>query len=201
MIKLYDHPDCPFSQKVRVVLAEKELEYECLFVDLRAGAQRTPEFLKLNPYGKVPVLVDEDLVVYDSTIINEYLEDEYPEPPLMPEDSAGRARVRILEDYCDNSFLPVAGLVLADLAKPEAERDVERLKRYQSELQRGLGRLEPALEGTEYLVGGFSLADVAFAPRVLILPQLGIDLDPRLRNVAAWIDRLRQRPSVQALGL
>jgi glutathione S-transferase len=201
MIKLYDHPDCPFSQKVRVVLAEKELEYERVFVDLRAGEQRTPEFLKLNPYGKVPVLTDEDLVVYDSTIINEYLEDEYPLPHLLPEDSAGRARVRMLEDQCVNSFLPVAGLVLTDLAKPEGERDIERLKKYQAELARGLARLESALEGREFLVGEFSLADVAFAPRALILPQLGVELDPRLRNVAAWIDRLRQRPSVQALGL
>jgi glutathione S-transferase len=199
MIKLYDHPDCPFAQKVRVVLAEKELEFERVFVDLRAGGQRTPEFLKLNPYGKVPVLVDEELVVYDSTIINEYLEDEYPHPPLMPSDSAGRARVRTLEDYCDNSFLPVATLVLTELAKGEGERDGEKLKRYQAELARALIRLEGALDGKEFLAGEFSLADVAFAPRVLILPQLGVELDPRLRQVPAWIERLRQRPSVQVL--
>jgi len=201
MIKLYDHPDCPFCQKVRVVLAEKELEFERVHVDLRAGEQRTPEFLKMNPYGKVPVLVDDDLVVYDSTIINEYLEDEYPAPSLMPEDSAGRARVRMLEDYCDNSFLPVAGLVLAELAKPEAERDTERLQRYQAEIGRGLARLETLFDGKEFLVGEFSLADVAFVPRLLILPQMGVEVDPRLRQVAAWIDRLRERPSVQTLGL
>jgi len=201
MIKLYDHPDCPFCQKVRVVLAEKELEFERVHVDLRAGEQRTPEFLKMNPYGKVPVLVDDDLVVYDSTIINEYLEDEYPAPSLMPEDSAGRARVRMLEDYCDNSFLPVAGLVLAELAKPEAERDAERLQRYQAEIGRGLARLETLFEGKEFLVGEFSLADVAFVPRLLILPQMGVEIDPRLRQVAAWIERLRERPSVQTLGL
>jgi glutathione S-transferase len=201
MIKLYDHPDCPFCQKVRVVLAEKELEFERVHVDLRAGEQRTPEFLKMNPYGKVPVLVDDDLVVYDSTIINEYLEDEYPAPSLMPEDSAGRARVRMLEDYCDNSFLPVAGLVLGELAKPEAERDAERLQRYQAEIGRGLARLETLFEGKEFLVGDFSLADVAFVPRLLILPQMGVEIDPRLRQVAAWIERLRERPSVQTLGL
>jgi len=201
MIKLYDHPDCPFAQKVRVVLAEKELEYEKVFVDLRAGEQRAPEFLKLNPYGKVPVLIDDDLVVYDSTIINEYLEDEYPAPSLMPEDSAGRARARMWEDFCDNSFLPVTTLVLTELGKPEAERDGERLKRYQAEVSRALARVEGQLEGKEYLIGEFSLADVAFAPRVLVLPQMGIDLDPRLQRVAAWIDRLRQRASVQMLGL
>jgi len=106
MLKLYNYPDCPFCQKVRVVLAEKDLEYEKTLVDLRKQDQKAPEFLQLNPYGKVPVLVDEDTVVYDSTIINEYLDEEYPLPPLMPEDSQGKAQVRTLEDYCDNSFIP-----------------------------------------------------------------------------------------------
>ena len=201
MIKLYDYPDCPFGQKVRIVLAEKDLEYETILVDLRKGEQRTPEFLKLNPYGKVPVLIDEELVVYDSTIINEYLEDEYPHPPLLPDDSAARARVRLLEDYCDNSFIPSAGLVLNELAKPEAERDQDKLKRYQGEVLRGLTRLEALFEGRDYLVGEFSLADVAFVPRVLMLPELGLEPDPRLRQVIAWIGRLRERPSVKALGL
>jgi glutathione S-transferase len=201
MIKLYDYPDCPFSQKVRIVLAEKDLEYERVHVDLQKGEQRTPEFLKLNPYGKVPVLIDEDVVVYDSTIINEYLEDEYPEPPLMPEDSAGRARVRLLEDFCDNSFMPASMFVLAELHKPEAERDMDRVRRYQSEMARVLARLEGALEGKEFLGGTFSLADAAFAPRAVILAQLGVETDPRLHNLTGWINRLRERPSVRALGL
>ena len=106
MLKLYDYPDCPYAQKVRVVLAEKELEYETVLVDLRKQEQRTPEFLRLNPLGKVPILVDDDEVVCDSTIINEYLEDEYPSTRLMPEDSQGRAQVRWFEDYCDNEFIP-----------------------------------------------------------------------------------------------
>jgi glutathione S-transferase len=201
MIRLYDYPDCPFCQKVRVVLAEKDLEYERVHVDLYKGEQRSPEFLKLNPYGKVPVLIDEDVVIYDSTIINEYLDEEYPNPPMMPEDSAGRGRVRLLEDFADNSFTPPAGLVMGDLHKPEGERDTERVRRYQGEIVRVLARLEAALDGKEYLVGDFSLADVSFVPRVLVLGQLGIELDPRLQNVAAWIARLRERPSVAVLGL
>jgi glutathione S-transferase len=201
MIRLYDYPDCPFCQKVRVVLAEKDLEYERVHVDLRKGEQKTPEFLKLNPYGKVPVLIDEDVVVYDSTMINEYLDEEYPNPSLMPEDSAGRARVRLIEDFADNSFTPPAGMVLAEMHKPEAERDTERMRKYQGEIARVLARLEPALEGKEFLVGAFSLADIAFVPRVLILSQLGIELEPRLQNVAAWIARLREPSSVRALGL
>jgi glutathione S-transferase len=201
MIRLYDYLDCPFCQKVRVVLAEKDLEYERIYVDLRKNEQKVPEFLKLNPYGKVPVLIDDDVVVYDSTIVNEYLNEEYPIPPLMPEDSAGRARVRLLEDFCDNSFIPPAGMVLAEIHKPEAERDAEKVRRYQGEVGRVLARLEPQLDGKEYLVGEFSLADVAFAPRVLILHQLGVEVESRLQNVQAWITRLRERPSVRALTL
>jgi len=202
MMKLYDYPDCPFAQKVRVVLVEKELEYETVFVDLRTGEHRqNAEFLKLNPYGKVPVLVDDEVVVYDSTLINEYLEDEYPHPALMPSDSGGRARVRTLEDYCDNSFLPSAGFVQAELSKPAAEQDAERLQRYRNELVRGLKRLEGFVSGKEFLVGDFSLADVAFVPALLILPRLGVDVDPALRGVTAWINRLKQRPSIKALDL
>jgi len=201
MIRLYDYPDCPFSQKVRVVLAEKDLEYEKFLIDLRKAEQKTPEFLKLNPYGKVPVLIDDDLIVYDSTIINEYLDEEYPHPQLMPEDSAGRARARQLEDFCDNSFTPPAGAVLAELHKVEAERDAEKVRRYQTEIGRVLSRLESQLEGKEFLVGEFSLADIAFVPRLIILPQLGVELDARLQNVAAWIGRLRERPSVRALNI
>jgi glutathione S-transferase len=200
-MELYDYPDCPFAQKVRVVLAEKELEYEKVFVDLRTGEHRqNAEFLKLNPYGKVPVLIDDEVVVYDSTIINEYLEEEYPHPALMPEDSSARARVRTLEDYCDNSFLPSAGFVQAELSKPQGEQDAERLQRYRNELTRGLKRLEGFLGGKEYLVSGqFSLADIAFVPALLILPRLGVEVDPSLRGVSAWINRLKQRPSVRAL--
>ena len=200
-MKLYDYPDCPFGQKVRVVLALKELEYETVLVDLRKGEQKTAEFLKLNPYGRVPVLIDDEVVVYDSTIINEYLEDEYPHPNLMPEDSWGRARVRLLEDYCDNSFLPSAGFVLAELHKPSTEQDTERLKRYQGELARGLARLEGFFSGKEFLVGALTLADVAFVPGVLNLSRLGVELDARLRQVGPWIERLRGCPGVKALNL
>ncbi len=108
MIKLYDFLPCPFGQKVRIALAEKSLSYELASIDISKGEQRRPEFLRLNPYGRVPVLVDEDTVVYDSTIINEYLDDEYPDPPILPriEYSSLRARARLFEDFADTSFTP-----------------------------------------------------------------------------------------------
>lgn len=201
MIRLYHHPDCPYSQKVRVVMAEKELEYELTLVDLHNNEQKSQDFLKLNPYGKVPVLVDEDVIIYDSTIINEYLDEEYPNPPMMPaaDESADRARVRLLEDFCDTSFIPPTLILLAELHKPEAQRDGELLRRYQGEIVRVLGRLETQLEGREYLVGDFSIADAAFAPRLLILSQIGVELDGRWHNVPNWINRLRSRRSVASL--
>jgi len=202
MLTLYDYPDCPFCQKVRVVLAEKDLEYEKIFVDLRKQEQKSPDFLRLNPYGKVPVVIDEDEVIYESTIIDEYLDDEYPIPRLMPEDSGGRARVRLLEDYCDNSFIPATTTLLAQLRKTEAERDMQRVDQAREDLRRGLYFLSDRLGGQEYLVGKeFTLADASFAPRIMVIGRLGVELEPALSNVQAWIERIRARPSVRALGL
>ena len=199
MMKLYDFPQSPYCQKVRLVLAEKDLSYERVFVDLTKSEQRTAEFLRLNPYGKVPVLVDEDEVVYDSTFINEYLDDEYPHPPLMPSSSGDRARVRMFEDFADNSFTAQAGLLAAELRKLADQTDQERVQRYRVDLIRVLEFLERHLEGKEYLVDICSLADLAFVPRLLALPDLGVEIPARLKNVLAWSERLKQRPSVQQL--
>ena len=200
MLKLYDSAECPFCQKTRIVLAEKDLSFETIPVDLKAGEQKRPEFLKLNPFGKVPVLIDDEVIVYDSTIINEYLEDEYPHPQLMPQDSAARARVRTLEDYADNAFLLVTGQLMHELRKPEGERDQQRLQNARQQVMQMLAVIDGSLAGKSWLVGNFSLADVAYAPRVVILPALGITLDPEWRNVAAWIQRLNQRASIHDLA-
>jgi len=204
MLKLYNYPDCPFCQKVRVVLAEKDLEYEEHLVDLRKQDQKAPEFLALNPYGKVPVLVDDETVVYDSTIINEYLDDEYPHPALLPapEDSAGRARVRLLEDYCDNSFIPPTTVLLAQALKPEGERDEQRVEQARDELRRCLYFLREHLDGNQFLGGDeFTIADAAFAPRMMVLGRLGFEFEPALAPVQQWLDRVRTRPSIAQLGL
>lgn len=201
MIVLYDFPECPYAQKVRIVLAEKELEFETKVVDLRKGEQRAAEFLKLNPLGKVPVLVDDEAVVYDSTIINEYLDEEYPNPPLMPEDSWGRAKVRMMEDMADMLFTPRVELVQAELRRPEAERDQEKVRRLQTEILHLLRRLEQTLGSRSFVAGDFfSLADAAFVPGLLALPSLGIELDSSLQAVQCWLHALQGRPSVRALA-
>jgi len=206
MLKLYDYPQCPFCQKTRIVLAEKDLDYQKIMVDLRKNEQMQPSFLALNPFHKVPVLIDEEdeanrVVVYDSTVIDEYLEDEYPEPALLPVgDSAARARVRQLEDYADNAFVLSAGTLLTEQMRSEAERDVERLRRAKDEVDRALALLEHELAGgKEWLAGEFSLADAAFAPRLLLLVLRGVALPEGSRALRAYVDRLRQRPSVRKL--
>lgn len=195
-MKLYDYAQCPFGQKVRIVLSEKELAYELVNVDLRRGEQKRPDFLKLNPFGKVPVLIDEEVVVYDSTVISEYLEDEYPHPRLMPEDSAGRARTRSLEDYADIAFILPVGVLMNEVRKPEAERDVERVRRSREEIERALGFLNGQLGEHPFLCGDFSVADAAFAPRMMVLKAVGIELKPQWEPLRRWIERLAERPSV-----
>jgi glutathione S-transferase len=201
MIKLYDFLPCPFGQKVRVVLAEKSLSYELVSVDTSRGEHRRPEFLRLNPFGKVPVLVDEDTVVYDSTIINEYLDDEYPDPPILPriEFSSLRARARLFEDFADNSFTPQVGQLMVEMVKAEGERDQSRVARLQQTIDRVLDYVNRELQGQHFLAGEFSVADIGFLPRLVVLGELGIDAIGSRSNVDAWLKRMLDRPSIQGL--
>jgi len=178
-MKLYDFPLSPYCQKVRIALSEKELAYDKTFVDLTKNEQRSQEFLRLNPYGKVPVLIDDEEVIYDSTFINEYLDDEYP--------------------FADNSFTVQCGLLYAEVRKSEDLIDQERVQRYKTDLIRVLEFLDRHLNGREYLVEEFSLADLAFIPRLLSLRQVGVELPSRLKSVTAWIERLTERSSIVQL--
>ena len=123
-IRLYDSATSPNCHRVKVVLEEKQIPYRMIPVDLKAGEQKKPDFLRLNPYGKVPVIIDGQTVIYESCIINEYLEEKYPNRPLMPADFAKRARIRILIDYGLNHFAPPYQKLREELRwKPEKERD------------------------------------------------------------------------------
>ncbi len=201
MIKLYDSLSCPYGQKVRIVLAEKSLTYDLMQVDLAAGEHRRPDFLRLNPFGRVPVLIDDETTVYDSTIINEYLEDEYPEPPVLPPigSSGQRSRARQLEDFADTSFTPPVGQLIAEVSKPEAERDQNRLHRLHQSVERVLDYLNHELQGQQFLAGEFTVADIGFAPRLLVLKEVGIDAAANRANVDAWIKRIVERPSIRNL--
>lgn len=102
MLRLYHGWASTCSQKVRLALAEKEIPYEGVVINLRRFEQLTPEFLAVNPRGVVPVLVHDGLTVCESTIINDYLEDAFPQRPLRPADAAGRARVAMWSRFIDD---------------------------------------------------------------------------------------------------
>lgn len=199
MIKLYHSPASTNSRKVRIALIEKGLEFERVPIDLAKKEQKTPEYLKIHPFGQVPALDDEGFIVYDSTVINEYLEDEYPYPPLMPKDSDGRARARLMEDFRDNHFNIAFIRIFRELrGKPENERDPKAIDAAKAEIASYLERLNRELHGKEYLAGEFSLADIAFMANLDLLEKFEIQVDPKNKNVIAWIARLKARPSFAA---
>lgn len=142
----------------------------------------------MNPYGKVPVLVDDGAVIYESAIINEYLEEKYPEPRLLPEDPALRARARIWIDFCNTR-------VHGATHEIRYGRDAERAR---AELDGHWKTLNEALRGREYLVGAYSLADITFIPVFTRQDRYGFKLDASLSNLRAWLERVLARPAVQA---
>jgi len=199
MIKLYTFPPSTNSRKVRIALIEKGLEFERINIDLTKREQKSPDYLKVHPFGQIPALDDEGFVVYDSTIINEYLEDEYPYPSLMPSDSEGRARARMMEDFRDAHFNPFFVHLIQESRKPEGERDAQRIENAKVEIIKAFDRIEAELQGKEYLAGPFSLADVAFMANIELLDRFAVPVDPvKYKNTVAWIARLKARPSFAA---
>ncbi len=199
-IKLYDFATSPNCQRVKVVLEEKGLAYETVPVDLRKREQKDPEYLAMNPHGKVPVLVDGDTVLYESCIINEYLEEKYPDPPLLPADASARARIRILIDYGVTHTNDSHQAIRTEMMKPEDERDAGALAAAKARFIQDLQPLEQELEGRHYMAGDFSLLDAAHLPRIMRHVQWGILPDPSLPLLQAWYERMTARPSVRALG-
>ena len=195
MIKLYHFPKSTNSRKVRIVLIEKGLEFERLNVDLAKKEQKNPDYLKIHPFGQVPALDDEGFIVYDSTIINEYLNDEYPYPTLLPSDSEGRARARLMEDFRDGNFNPHFVEIIHEIRKPEAERSAKLIDHSKAEITKCFERIERELEGREYLAGTFSLADIAYMPNIDLLERFQIPVDSKYKNMLSWIERLKARPS------
>jgi glutathione S-transferase len=199
MIKLYDFKSSPNCQRVKVVLVEKNLTYNIIAVDLRKQEQKTPEFLKLNPYGKVPVLVDDGTVLYESCIINEYLNEKYPNPPLLPVDIGKRARARILIDYGLGHLDGAYQKLRVELMKQEKEQNREVIDSAKNNLRTLLQPLEKELDDQPFLVGDFSLADAALIPRFVRLEGFAVLPDPTLPGLGKYLERMRARPSVKVI--
>jgi glutathione S-transferase len=177
---LYDAARCPYCARVRIVLAEKEIPFETVEVDL----ENRPRWLsEKNPAGRVPVLEEDDFVLPESRVIMEYLEESYPRPPLLPREPAERALVRLWLERFDDLARPYYGVVF----------DGETSETLEAEL----AKLDSALAANTYLAGSeFTLADVAYVPWIIRAEgRAGIDLGAH-ENLRAWLGRLTQRGSV-----
>jgi len=184
---------------VKVVLEEKKLPYGIVPVDLKKMEQKRPEFLKLNPYGKVPVIADGATVLYESCIINEYLDEKYPESPLMPKEVTKKAKIRILIDYGMNHFDPHYQNLRKEFGKEEKERDAELMDTAKREIQNLLVRFEREIGDQPYLAGDFSLVDADLIPRFLRMEAMAVLSDPSLPRLGAWLKRMKERPSVKVI--
>ena len=183
MPTLYDAARCPYCARARIVLAEKGIAYEPVEIDLD---DRPAWIYDLNPKGRVPVLDEDGLVLPESLVISEYLDERYPEPALLPRDPADRAAIRLLCARFD------------DLGDPYYDLMYERSADARPRLERALARLDELLAERPYLSGGeFGLADTAYVPWILRAEtRLGVDVRA-WSNLAAWLDRLGERPSVR----
>jgi glutathione S-transferase len=198
-MKLHWHPFSVFPRRVRIALREKAIPCEEVEVDLPGGALKTAAFARLNPFGQVPVLEDGDLVIAESLAILEYLEERHPAPALLPEDAAGRARVRELMLWSGDYLAPAWKAVVAPLFSPAVRPDDASVTQGRDALARHLDVLATRLGASDWLAGGYSLADVCYAPFVVVLEQIGCgELLEARPQVRAWIARLGDRPAVRA---
>jgi glutathione S-transferase len=199
-IKLYHAVPSSNSDRVKIALDEKGLAYEGIKLDLARRDQKTPEHLQRNPYGKVPVIDDGGNVLFESCIINEYLDEKYPDPPLMPKDPYLRGRGRVLVDYGLNYLHePYWALRNEIFFKQEAERSESLMEEKRQTLRRLLRYLEDALGDRPYFLGAISLADIDLWPRFGRMEDYGVLPAPALPRLNAWMERMKARPSVKAL--
>ena len=181
-----------------MALLEKGLQWQTTWLDLPAGEHKKPEYLAINPVGKVPALIDDGIIVHDSTIINEYLEDKFTEKPLLPDEPVARARARAFEDYADAYLMPSLFKIFFQMRKPEAERDREKIAEGQREAPEHFAYLERELAGRDYFAGEFSLADISFVPPLANLERAGFSIPDEFPRLKAWWKRMKSRPSFDA---
>ncbi len=201
-MKLIAFPLSPFSAKIRIALAEKQLacEVEDVPTDRAGVTHKSAQLLAINPRGQVPALVDGELAIYDSTVIAEYLEDRQPEPALLPRDAVSRARCRQLEDAGDELTSGAFVVLVREIWRKSdpAVRDAEAIGQATRELVALATRLDRTLEGRDWLVGRFSIADIACYVPFALSALLGVGAPPQLERFHAWLSRMSKRASVAA---
>ena len=197
-LELYSFDACPYAQRTRMVMLEKGLDFKLVEIDLY---NRPDWWAELSPYGKVPLLKHRDGIVYESAIINEYLDEVFPDTPLMPADPLQRAQTRIWIDYCDTRFMPACHQLIQDRKDPD--KQVENRAKLREVLtfmeQEGLRKLG---NGPYWMGTQFTLADVQFAPFVERFPCYedlwGAQWPDDCTRLREWFDAVRSRDSFEA---
>ena len=200
MIQVYSGPVSMFGAKVEIAVLEKGIACERIFVPFSLATlydPKHPVVTRVNPKGQVPVLVDGDLEIFDSTQIFEYLEDIQPRPALWPANPRERARARQLELLSDEVFFPNV-VTLMPRARVAAGEDGVRaahaaIDRYYAERDARLGDME-------YLAGMFSYADIALYMAQFFASFLGRPIPASLPRLTAWRTRIAERASVRAVA-
>ena len=185
MMTLYSGTTCPFSQRCRNVLYEKGMDFQIVDVDL----QNKPEDLAvMNPYNQVPVLVERDLILYESNIINEYIDDRFPHPQLMPADPVMRARARLfLFRFEQEMFSHIDAIEHGNQRAADKARAI---------IRDNLAQIAPVFAKQKYMLGDeFSMLDVAIAPLLWRLDYYGIQLPKQCAPLMKYAERLFSRPA------
>lgn len=185
MMVLYSGTTCPFSQRCRLVLFEKGMDFEIRDVDL---FNKPEDISTMNPYGQVPILVERELVLYESNIINEYIDERFPHPQLMPADPVQRGRARLLLfNFERELFVHVEALEKQDPKKIDKARVLVRDR---------LAQLAPVVTKNKFMLGeDFSMIDVALAPLLWRLDYYGIELPKTAAPVQKYAERIFSRPA------
>ena len=195
MMVLYSGTTCPFSQRCRFVLFEKGMDFEIRDVDLY---NKPEDIAIMNPYGQVPILVERDLILYESNIINEYIDERFPHPQLMPADPVMRARARLfLFNFERELFVHVQQLERRDHNKDTGKM----MDRARMQIRDRLTQLTPIFVKNKFMLGEeFSMLDVAMAPLLWRLDHYAIEMPKTAAPLMKYAERIFSRPAyIEAL--
>ncbi|WP_338845477.1 glutathione S-transferase N-terminal domain-containing protein [Massilia sp. W12] len=194
MMVLYSGTTCPFSQRCRLVLFEKGMDFEVRDVDL---FNKPEDISTMNPYGQVPILVERDLILYESNIINEYIDERFPHPQLMPADPLMRSRARLMLFNFEKELFTHVHLLENEKTKAN-DKSHERAR---NEIRDRLTTLAPLFQKNKYMLGEeFSMLDVAVAPLLWRLDHYGIELSKTAAPLMKYAERIFSRPAyIEAL--
>jgi len=194
MMVLYSGTTCPFAQRCLLVLFEKGIDFEVCYVDL---FNKPEDISTMNPYGQVPILVERELILYESNIINEYIDERFPHPQLMPADPLMRARARLMLFNFEKELFVHVHVLESDRNKTnEKAHDKAR-----AEIRDRLTTLAPLFLKNKYMLGDeFSMLDVAIAPLLWRLDHYGIELSKTAAPLMKYAERIFSRPAyIEAL--